>query len=183
MEDDAKKHLKSLKEMKCDKKSNTYLGIMDVVKAWLIFLPLIADLRDDSMRERHWNMVRKKVGVEFDNPDNLIVKNIWDLNLNKFQEDIEEICDQAKQEAKMERTLKKLKDVYSAVKYQFTPMKDSDVHQLKMSEEEYEQLENDQMAVTGMTASRYLATFESEVLGWQMKLGNLNENTLKITEI
>lgn len=128
MEDDTKKQMKSLKEMKCDKKSNTYLGIFDVIKAWLVFLPLIADLRDDSMRERHWNMVRKKVGVEFENPDKLIVKDIWNLNLNKYQEDIEEICDQSKQEAKMERTLKKLTETYAVVKYQFTPMKDSDVH-------------------------------------------------------
>lgn len=147
MEDDAKKSMKSLKEMKCDKKSNTYLGIMDVLKAWLTFLPLIADLRDDAMRERHWDMVRKKVGVQFEDPNKLIVKDIWNLNLNKYQEDVEEICDQAKQEAKMERTLKKLTEVYAVVKYQFTPMKDSDINQFRLSEEEFEQLENDQMAV------------------------------------
>jgi hypothetical protein len=47
----------------------------------------------------------------------------------------------------MERTLKKLTEVYAVVKYQFTPMKDSDINQFRLSEEEFEQLENDQMAV------------------------------------
>lgn len=39
------------------------------------------------------------------------------------------------------------------------------------------------MSVNGMTASRYLATFETEVLSWQMKLGNMSENTVKMQEI
>ena len=110
MEDEAKKHMKNLKEMKVDKKSAAYLGINDEIKKWLIFLPLIADLRDESMRIRHWNAIRKKVGVEFDDPEKLSLKDIFALNLNKYQEDVEEIADQAKQEAKMEKTLKKLQE-------------------------------------------------------------------------
>jgi dynein heavy chain len=54
MEDECKKLMKSLKEMKVDKKQNAYVGILEEIKKWLIFLPLIADLRDDSMRDRHW---------------------------------------------------------------------------------------------------------------------------------
>jgi len=34
-----------------------------------------------------------------------------------------------------------------------------------------------------MTANRYLATFEKEVLDWQTKLGNMNENNVQWGEI
>ena len=47
--------------MKVDKKCNAYLGIQDEVKRWLVFLPLIAELRDDAMRDRHWKMIKEKV--------------------------------------------------------------------------------------------------------------------------
>jgi dynein heavy chain, axonemal len=93
MEDEVKKNQKSLKEMKVDKKSNAYLGINDEIKKWLIFLPLIAELRDDGMRERHWDSIRDKVGVKFADPQTLALRDIYNLNLNKFQEDVEEITE------------------------------------------------------------------------------------------
>jgi dynein heavy chain, axonemal len=65
MEDDIKNKFKSLKEMRCDKKCNTYLGIQDEIKKWLVFLPLITDLRDPAMRPRHWDSLKKKVQKDF----------------------------------------------------------------------------------------------------------------------
>ena len=183
MEDEAKKHMKNLKDMKVDKKSAAYLGINDEIKKWLIFLPLIADLRDESMRPRHWNAVRKKVGVEFDDPEKLSLKDIFALNLNKYQDDVSEIADQAKQEAKMEKTLKKLSETWSGIKFQFTPMKDSDLSTIKLAEEDFELLEENQMQVQSMCASRYLATFEEEVTTWQSQLGEVSNIVVLISEI
>jgi len=54
MEDEVKKLMKSLKDMRVDKRANAYIGILEEIKSWLVFLPLIAELRDPSMRERHW---------------------------------------------------------------------------------------------------------------------------------
>lgn len=61
MEDEAKRNLKILKDMKIDKRANAYNGLLDEIKKWLIFLPLIAELADPAMRERHWDAIRKKV--------------------------------------------------------------------------------------------------------------------------
>ena len=55
MDDEVKRLFKELKDMKCDKKCNTYMGIVEEIKKWVVFLPLISDLRDDSMRDRHWD--------------------------------------------------------------------------------------------------------------------------------
>jgi dynein heavy chain len=85
--------MKTLKDMKIDKKANAYQGILDEIKKWLVFLPLIAELADNSMRTRHWDMIKTKVGVNFTIDDNLLLKDIYDLNLGKYQEDVEEITD------------------------------------------------------------------------------------------
>jgi dynein heavy chain len=127
MEDEVKKLLKTLKDMKVDKRCNAYVGIMDEIKKWLVFLPLIAELADKDMRPRHWDDLKKKVGQQFTIDDNLLLKDVYDLNLGKYQEDVEEITDQAKQEAKMEKTLAKLDETWAIVIFEFQPHKDSGV--------------------------------------------------------
>lgn len=82
--------------MKVDRRANAYIGIMDQIKKWIIFLPLIEDLRNEAMRERHWNSLKSKIGVNFEINDKLLLKFIYDLDLGKYQEDVEEIADQAK---------------------------------------------------------------------------------------
>ena len=48
------------------------------------------------MRERHWDAIRAKVGKNFTIDDNFKLQGIYDLNLQDFKEDVEEITDQAK---------------------------------------------------------------------------------------
>jgi len=42
---------------------------------------------------RHWDMIKKKCGVQFTIDENLLLQFIFDLNLGKIQEDVEEITD------------------------------------------------------------------------------------------
>lgn len=85
--------MKTLKDMKVDKRANAYLGILEEIKKWLIFLPLIAELRDQAMRERHWNAIRKIVKVNFVVDSKLILQDVYSLNLGDHKEDVEEITD------------------------------------------------------------------------------------------
>lgn len=93
MDEETKKMQKKLKEIKVDKKCNAYNGAMDVIKKWLVFLPLIAELRDDSMRERHWEALKKTIKQDFNVDDKLTLKDVFDLNLGKFAEEVAEITD------------------------------------------------------------------------------------------
>jgi len=127
MEDDVKKLMKTLKELKVDKRANAYLGLLDEIKKWLIFLPLISELRDPAMRDRHWDAIRTKVKSNFVVDDKLILKDIYCLNLQDYKEDVEEITDQAKQEAKMEKTLAKLEETWKDIAFEFYQHKNTDI--------------------------------------------------------
>lgn len=63
MDEVTKKLSKQLREMKVDKKSKAYMGIMEEIKKWIVFLPLIEDLRTEAMRDRHWESLKSKIGV------------------------------------------------------------------------------------------------------------------------
>jgi len=133
--------MKILKDMKVDKRCNAYMGILEDIKKWMVFLPLIAELADKDMRERHWNDLKKKINCQFTIDDNLTLKDVYLLNLDKHVEDVEEITDQAKQEAKMEKTLAKLEDIWKDVCFEFQPHKDSGVQMIRLSEENFDMLE------------------------------------------
>jgi dynein heavy chain len=183
MEDEVKKLMKTLKDMKIDKKANAYQGILDEIKKWLVFLPLIAELADDSMRDRHWDMIKAKLGVQFTIDENLLLRDIYNLNIGKYQEDVEEITDQARQEAKMEKTLGKLDGTWNDIEFEFTAHKDSGVHMIRLGEDNFDMLENDQQAVNGMFASRYLATFEERITFWNKALGAIGEIVVLVGEV
>ena len=93
------------------------------------------------MRERHWNAIRAKVKVNFVVDNKLLLQDIYSLDLGQHKEDVEEITDQAKQEAKMEKTLAKLEETWKEIKFEFTQHKNTDVFLIRLSDENFDLLE------------------------------------------
>ena len=183
IEEEVKKLFKNLKDMKCDKKCNAYLGILEDIKKWLVFLPLIAELRDQSMRDRHWQAIKTIVKKDFTVDDHLTLRDVFALNLNSVPADVQEVTDQARQEAKMEKTLVKLEETWKDIEFEFNKHKDSDIMLIKLSDENFEMLEENQVAVTAMFSSRYLATFEDKCVYWQKSLASIAEIVQILAEV
>jgi dynein heavy chain len=139
------------------------------------------------MRLRHWGYLVKATHCHHFTPPpedpTLTVGSLLSLNLHNFTADVEEICDQALKEEKMENQLKILEDFWLQVDWLMDLYVGSDVPLLKMGEEEFEALENDQMVVQGMLASRYLAQFEKTVHTWQHNLAMVSEVFIAVSDI
>jgi len=89
----------------------------------------------------------------------------------------------AQKEEKMEMALKKIAGTWLNLEFQFAQHKDTDIHMIKLSEEDFETLEDHQLQVQNMMGSRYLATFETEVTGWQKSLSNVADVVALMAEI
>lgn len=96
MEEATKKLMATLKSMKVDKRCDAFTGSLDENKKMLVFLPLITDLKNDSMRERHWDIIRKVVGTDFKVDETLMLRDVFEMGLGNFAEDVEECVDQAR---------------------------------------------------------------------------------------
>jgi dynein heavy chain len=60
-------------------------------------MPLITDLRDESMRQRHWNDVRFEVKEEFnEQSDEFTLEKVFELELVKHADMISELAHNAK---------------------------------------------------------------------------------------
>jgi dynein heavy chain len=150
---------------------------------WINFLGVIEDLASPNMRDRHWDKLKEKLGVQFEINEQLMLKYIFDLKLGQYQEDVEEITDQAQNEAKMEKLIKYLNEQWKPVDFVFTAHKDSGFYLIRLSEEDFEILENDQTNVSAMFSNRYLATFEEEINYWNKALANISEITIMLGEV
>ena len=162
---------------------NAYEGVDTLLKNFLVTLPAVSDLRSPSMRERHWKLLMTITGVEFEMGPKFALADLTALQLHKFVDDVGEVVDRATKEDKMEQTLAKLAVTWKTVEFEFDQHRDTDVYLMRMKEEDFETLEDNQLVVQGMMASKYLATFEKEVTGWQKKLGNVSEVLAQMSEV
>lgn len=83
----------------------------------------------------------------------------------------------------MEKTLAKLDGTWNDIEFEFSPHKDSGVQMIRLNEDNFDLLENDQQSVNGMFASRYLATFEDRITFWNKALGAIGEIVILVGEV
>ncbi|OEH75838.1 hypothetical protein cyc_03719 [Cyclospora cayetanensis] len=171
------------KNVKVDKKSDAYVGLAAALKTWAQIAPLITELRGAYMRDRHWNelleLARKSLQISADTR----LGEIEGLNLLALQASVEEVSDKAKQEEAIEKNLTLLANTWESALFVLTPARQSNVSLLSLSEECSEMLEEHQMLVQNMIASKFFATFETEVIHWQKVLATVGEVTQLMREV
>ena len=98
-------------------------------------MPLIMDLRDEAMRERHWKELRFEVKEDFDeNAEDFSLEKVFELGLNNHAEKVSELADNARKELKIEVQLKEIKRMWED-----DPTTDLDIIKMrsKANNEEY----------------------------------------------
>jgi dynein heavy chain len=187
LDEGSKNQVKAIKSLhKCVRWCNAYKGADKLSKDFLNTIPLISLLAAKCMRDRHWEMLKQVTKKDFVPPyadKNLILGGILALNLHEYTADVEEICDQAVKELKIENTLLQLRERWNGIEWLMETYKDTDVPLLKMAEEDFEALEADQLTVQGMLASRFVKQFQEEVQDWQKRLANVADSFILIGEI
>lgn len=167
LDEGSKNQVKSIKSLhKCVRWSPAYKAADKLSKDFLNTIPLISLLAAKSMRPRHWEELQKVTKKNFIPPYEdkaLLLGGILALNLHEYTADVEDICDQAVKELKIENTVTQLIERWKGIEWLMELYQDTDVPLLKMAEEDFEALEADQLTVQGMLASRFVKIFQEEV--------------------
>ena len=107
-----------------------YKMVDQVVKNYLISVPLVADLKSPSMRDRHWQQLMEITKVKIVFTDTFALEDMLKLNLHNFVDDVGEVVDRATKEDKMEQTLAKLKETWATIEFVFDQHNNTDVYQI-----------------------------------------------------
>ena len=200
MEEECKHFVKTIRALdKRAREYDVYKGLDQQVKNFLAALPCIGDLKSPSMRERHWRQLMEITGkaIPLPFPPDFALRQLLQLQLHKYVDDVGEVVDRAIKEDKMEQQLAKLSMLWygrergkddeplgpKAICFEFDQHRDTDLQLMRMAEENFDALEENQLLVQGMMASKYLATFEEEVTRWQRELSNVSDVLTMMSEV
>ncbi|KAK3546101.1 hypothetical protein QTP70_022875 [Hemibagrus guttatus] len=130
-------------------------------------IPLILDLKNPAMR---------KSAASFDqNSAEFTLEEIVALGLDQYAERICEISAAASKELSIEQSLEGISKTWEEISLDITAYKDKGHHRLRGTEEVFQALEDNQVTLSTMKASRFVRAFEKEVDHWERCLSLILE--------
>uniref|UniRef100_A0A8C4S375 Dynein axonemal heavy chain 2 n=1 Tax=Erpetoichthys calabaricus TaxID=27687 RepID=A0A8C4S375_ERPCA len=136
-------------------------------------MPLISDLRNP-----HWNQIKHEVQRPFDQTSSdFTLEKIVALGLEQHSEKINEISGAASKELSIEQSLEAIAKTWQIIILEIAPYKDKGHHRLKGTDDVFQALEDNQVTLSTMKASRFVKAFEQEVDRWERCLSLILEVT------
>jgi len=163
-----------------------YEGLRDLVTDMGVIIPVIGDLRSDSMRIRHWDQIKticKVEDLDTSKINDLSFKNLMSMHLADYVDNVTDIVDASQKEAKIEKNLVVLSETWSTLEWEFYQHNTTDIWLVRVNEDTFDTLEDNQVLVQNMSASRFVGEFEKEVGQWQTHLATVAEVITIIGEI
>lgn len=168
-----------------------YEGFDKDVKEWAVYtflkseidkfrstMPLIENLKDPAMRDRHWKELRFEVKDDFDETsDEFNLEKVFSLNLTNHQEKIFELGDNARKQLKIETALRDIKYTWEE-----SPKSNLDIEKQKSKadQEEFfcirstdnimELIEDHGGKLSNMKSSPYYKEFDTKIDYWESNI-------------
>ncbi|XP_073321620.1 dynein axonemal heavy chain 2 [Pagrus major] len=141
-------------------------------------IPLIADLRNPAMRDRHWTQIYEELSCYFDpTSSEFTLEKIVFLGLDKYAEKICKISGAASNELSIEKSLEEMTTTWAETFLDIAPYETKGHYWLRGTEEVFQALEDNQVILSTMKASRFVKAFEQEVDCWERQLSQVREVT------
>eukprot|EP01049_Picozoa_sp_SAG25_P003167 SAG25_NODE_178_length_12673_cov_19.868459_7_plen_1726_part_01 len=158
-------------------------GVWNTIKATVdqfkLSLPMITDLKNPALRTRHWDQLIEKVGQNFDpHSDDFTLERVFDLKLPNYVDDVSTISSNANKELAVEKNLEEITEAWERdpkTELIVQPYKDRGHHRFAAGEELFQQLEDNQVGISTMKASRFSLAFRDKLNYWEKALSLVSE--------
>jgi dynein heavy chain len=139
-------------------------------------LPVIINLRNESIKERHWAKISDILGFKIQDEDNFTVHDLVDRNVTKHDIAIATIATSAQQESILEEMMSKVTTIWRSALLDVRPYKDvKDLFILGDTTDIIANLDDCLVTINTVLGSRYVAGIRDFVDGWRGKLMHLQE--------
>ena len=155
----------------------TWVNVKEIIDAFKKTMPLITDLRNPSIRPRHWQQVMDAVGQQFDpHGDDFTLGKVTELGLHHHGEYIAEMSTSATKELAIENSLAAIEAVWQDLDLDMVPFKEGrDVFKLRSTDDVFAALEDNIVTLSTMKASKFFMVFEATITSWEQKLSLVSE--------
>eukprot|EP00924_Labyrinthula_sp_SR-Ha-C_P016869 maker-scaffold_6-snap-gene-17.26-mRNA-1 protein AED:0.02 eAED:0.02 QI:0/0/0/1/0.75/0.6/5/0/4681 len=158
------------------KQLKSYIGLKEMVEQFRQTLPLIQDLKNPAIRPRHWKKLEKEIKKEF-NPYSkaFTLAAVFSLGLHLHAEFISDLSGNATRELAVEKSLQEIEETWSKTKLDMTQYK-GHYHKVRSTEEIFLLLEDNQISISTMKASKFFSSFKDLILKWESILRTMSDN-------
>jgi dynein heavy chain len=144
-------------------------------------IPLFSDLKNESLRDRHWKKLMEITGRTFDmSPDTFTLQKLFAMNLHEHAEAIGEIVGGAMKELSIENAIKEVETTWKSQKFtivKYTKGTEDRGFILGVIDEIMATLDDNAMSLQSMSASRFVTAFLPAVQQWEQILSRIGEVT------
>eukprot|EP00750_Incisomonas_marina_P005719 INCI14099.2.p1 GENE.INCI14099.2~~INCI14099.2.p1 ORF type:complete len:3630 (-),score=727.81 INCI14099.2:1911-12800(-) len=138
-------------------------------------LPLILNLRNDAMRDRHWERLCSEIGKSIDpKSDDFTLEKVFTLGLHHHGDFISELSGVANKELAIEENLEAIATAWKEINIEVGEYKDR-YFKIVTTEDLFSQLEDNAVALSTMKASRFYQTFRTQIDYWENTLALMSE--------
>ncbi|XP_014680873.1 PREDICTED: dynein heavy chain 2, axonemal-like [Priapulus caudatus] len=139
-------------------------------------MPLIQSLKNPAMRQRHWDDVKDTVCKSFDHrSEEFTLEQIIMLGFDQYVDKIGDVSAAASKELSIEEALDSIRYTWETMALDITPYKERGHFRLKATDDVFQALDDNQVTLSTMKASRYVVAFESDVDYWERTLSHILE--------
>ncbi|WAR21987.1 DYH2-like protein [Mya arenaria] len=138
-------------------------------------MPLIQDMKNQAMRPRHWTSIQTKMQRPFDqNADDFTLERIIEFGFDQYAEGINEISGAATKELAIEQALDAINQTWNVTELDIAPYKNQ-CFKVRSTDDVFAALEDNQVQLSTMKASRFVKAFEQDVDKWERTLSHILE--------
>ena len=164
------------------KKWPCYEGIQHDVKEIARALPILHDIKDEALRDRHWKDLLRETGQNAAainiRSTSCSLQDLLKLKLHDHAEIVEIIVERAIKELSIENALHKISTSWTAVRLSYLHEATLGTWVLGSVENIMEMLESDANTLQQMQSNRFVEYFEEKVNTWMQNLAQI-ETTLQ----
>jgi len=159
------------------KECGAWTAVKEVVDAFKKTMPLLTDLRNPALRQRHWNHLMESVGETFDpHSDSFTLAKVLSLRLDQYSELISNISNNATKELNLEQSLEQIKKTWDELELDIVPCRErKEAYKLKSTDDIFATLEDHIVQLAQMKATRFYVIFEQNIILWEQRLSKVSE--------
>jgi dynein heavy chain len=146
-------------------------NLSDSVAEYKPLIPVITDLRNKALKDRHWNEIHDLIGFQIRGDTGFTLGKLIEMHVAQHSEEIQTISVSAQQEQVLEEMLAKVSGMWTELDVELMPYKEQkDMYTLGSVEDITVGLDDSLVTINTILGSRFVGAIRDEVERWRHKL-------------
>ncbi|XP_035537407.1 dynein heavy chain 3, axonemal [Morone saxatilis] len=137
--------------------------------------PILTTICNPGIKDRHWEKISSIVGFDVKPDVNSSLLNMLELGLSKFSAKLEEIGAVASKEYSLEKSMDKMRNEWTELRFSFTPYRDTGTNIVSAVDDIQLLLDDHIIKAQTMRGSPFIKPIETECKQWEDKLLSMQD--------